>query len=219
MLRAVFSKDCWFLRFTALLHHVIPVRQGNKPCLDSHIAQIQPTKTAWLLPVRPHWTQNTQHFLSSITHKFQWDFSFLFPFSQCEVSLIFSLTFSLQWFCPVFQVIQLHVSLLAPLYLPCSLEKVSTAEPPPTRASTNPALLNWGTEFMGSHGLGQALTAATIEILILIYAFWLCAKITEDENWMRRGISSPAAFQLWRVMAEWDTVCNIPGGFKIVSLL
>lgn len=142
MLRAVFSKDCWVLRFTALLHHVIPACQSSKPCLDSHVAWIQPTKTAWLLPVRPHWTQNMQHFLSSITHKFQWDFSF----SQCEVSLIFSLTFSLQWFCPVFQPIQITVSLLAPLYLPCSLERVSTAEPPPARAGTNPAPLNWGTD-------------------------------------------------------------------------
>lgn len=146
MLRAVFSKDCWFLRSTALLHHVIPTCQGNKPCLDWHIAQIQPEKTAWLLPVRPHWIQNMQHFLSSTTHKFQWDFSFLFPFSQCEGSLIFSLTFSLQWFCPLFQAIQLHCLLacshLSSLFCWESLH----CRAPPTRAGTNTALLNWGTD-------------------------------------------------------------------------
>lgn len=123
MLRAVFSKDCWVLRFTALLHRVIPACQGSKPWLNSHITCIQPTKTAWLLPVRPHWTQNMQHFLSSVTHKFQWNFSFLLPFSQCEVSLIFSFTFCLQWFCPAFQPIQLTVSLLAPFVFPVLLRE------------------------------------------------------------------------------------------------
>lgn len=149
MLRAVFSKDCWFLRFTALLHRVIPACQGNKPCLDSHIVWIQPTKTAWLFPVRPHWTQNMQHhvlssaqsltsfneilafYFPSVSVKLVWS---SVPHPLCSGSALFS-----RLFC-------FTLSLLVPLYLPCSLEKVSTAEPPSARAGTNPALLKWGTD-------------------------------------------------------------------------
>ena len=36
---------------------------------------------------------------------------------------------------------------------------------------------------------------------------------------MRKGTSSPAALQLQRAMAEWDTASNIPVGFKIATLL